>query len=133
MVLRLFLLFTLIPVLELWILIKLGSAMGGLAALALVIGTGIAGASLAKIQGLQTLQKIRECMHQGVTPADELVDALMILVAGIVLITPGLLTDIAGILLLVPTTRNQIKKRAKETFNQKVANGTIHIRRPDDF
>ena len=133
MVLRLFLLFTLIPVLELWILIKLGSAMGVFAALALVIGTGIAGASLAKIQGLHTLHKIRECMAQGITPADELIDALMILVAGIVLITPGLLTDISGILLLVPASRNRIKAWAKEAINKKVADGTIHIRKPDDF
>lgn len=134
MVLRLFLLFTLIPVLELWILIKLGSVMGGFAALALVIGTGIAGASLAKIQGLHTLNKIRECMAQGITPADELIDAVMILVAGIVLVTPGLLTDIAGILLLIPTTREALKLKVKEGINNRMANGTIHIRRPgDDF
>ncbi len=129
MVLRLFLLFTLIPVIELWLLIKIGSFMGPIAAIALVIGTGIAGASLAKIQGLQTVAKIKECMDRGMAPTEELIDALMILIAGIVLVTPGLLTDCAGILLLVPTSRYRIKSWAKEAFNKRIANGNIHINR----
>lgn len=129
MVLRLFLLFTLVPVMELWLLIKIGSFMGPFAAIALVIGTGIAGASLAKIQGLQTVLKIRACMDQGIMPTEELIDALMILIAGIVLITPGLLTDCAGILLLIPTSRSRIKAWAKEAFNRRIANGTIRIHR----
>ncbi|WP_300669009.1 FxsA family protein [Desulfoluna sp.] len=129
MVLRLFLLFTLIPVIELWLLIKIGSIMGPFAAIALVIGTGIAGASLAKIQGLQTIMKIRACMDQGITPTEELIDGFMILIAGIVLITPGLLTDCTGILLLIPTSRNRIKAWAKEMFNRRIANSTIRIHR----
>lgn len=129
MVLRLFLMFTLIPVLELWILIKIGSVMGPFAAIALVIGTGIAGASLAKIQGLHTVHKIRECMDQGIMPTEELIDALMILIAGIMLITPGLLTDCSGILLLIPASRNRIKVWAKEAINRRIASGTIRIHR----
>jgi UPF0716 protein FxsA len=121
--------FTLIPVIELWLLIKIGSYMGPFAAIALVIGTGIAGASLAKIQGLQTVLKIRECMDQGIMPKEELIDALMILIAGIVLVTPGLLTDCAGILLLIPTSRNRIKAWAKDFFNQRIANGSVRIHR----
>jgi UPF0716 protein FxsA len=129
MVLRLFLLFTLVPVIELWLLIKLGSAMGPFAAIALVIGTGIAGASLAKIQGLQTVLKIRECMDQGIMPAEELIDALMILIAGIVLVTPGLLTDCAGILLLIPASRNRIKAWARTALNRRIQDGSIRIHR----
>ena len=129
MVLRLFLLFTIIPVIELWLLIKIGSIMGPFAAVALVIGTGIAGASLAKIQGLQTFLKIREGMEQGVAPTEELIDALMILVAGIVLVTPGLLTDCMGILLLIPASRNRIKTWAREAFSRRIANGSVRIHR----
>jgi len=129
MVLRLFLLFTLVPVIELWLLIKIGSFMGAFAALALVIGTGIAGASLAKIQGLQTVIKIRECMDQGIMPTEELIDALMILIAGIVLVTPGLLTDFAGILLMIPASRARIKAWARDAFNRRIESGNIRIHR----
>ncbi len=129
MLLKLFLLFTLIPVVELFLLIQLSSFMGPLSTIILVISTGFAGASLAKLQGLQTITRIQENYKQGIMPGDELIDAFLILVAGIVLITPGLLTDIAGILLLIPSTRNTFKKSVKRWFATKVQSGQINIRK----
>ena len=129
MLLKLFLLFTLIPVVELFLLIQLSSFLGPLSTIILVVSTGFAGASLAKLQGLQTITRIQENYKQGIMPGDELIDAFLILVAGIVLITPGLLTDIAGILLLIPSTRNTFKKSVKRWFATKVQSGQINIRK----
>ncbi len=129
MILKLFLLFTLIPVIELFLLIQLSSFLGPLSTIVLVVSTGFAGASLAKLQGMQTIMKIQENYKQGIMPGDEVIDAFLILVAGIVLITPGLLTDIAGILLLIPKTRNAFKLFVKKGFEKRVQSGQINIRR----
>lgn len=102
---KLFLLFTLIPVAELAILIKIGSLIGVGPTIAIVILTGLAGAWLARSQGFGVLSSIRMKMDAGEFPADELMEGLLILAAGIVLITPGILTDIIGFLLLLPPTR----------------------------
>jgi UPF0716 protein FxsA len=103
--LKLFLAFTLIPVIEIYILIKLGTHIGALTTVLLVIATGIAGAFLARVQGFYTLFRIRTALRERRMPTQELIDAFLILVAGIVLLTPGFLTDAAGILLLIPATR----------------------------
>ena len=109
MLLKLFLAFTIIPVVEIYILIQTGSFFGVLTSIALVIFTGILGAYLARIQGLQTLFRIQESMREGRLPSAELLDALLIGIAGRVLLTPGFLTDTVGFVLLIPSTRNMIK------------------------
>ncbi len=129
MLLRLFLLFTLIPVIELFLLIQLSSFLGPLSTIILVIATGFAGASLARLQGLQTIIKIQTNYKQGIMPGDEIIDAFLILVAGIVLITPGLLTDISGILLLIPKTRQSFKSFIKREFEKRVQSGSVTIHR----
>ena len=70
--------------------------------------TGFLGAFMARMQGLQTLFRIQESLREGRMPSGELLDALLIVIAGLVLLTPGFLTDSAGFLLLIPTTRNSI-------------------------
>lgn len=129
MLIKLFLLFTLIPIIELFLLIQLSSFLGPLSTIILVISTGFAGASLARLQGMQTIVRIQENYKQGVMPGDEIIDAFLILVAGIVLITPGLLTDISGILLLLPKTRQSFKKFIKREFEKRVQNGSVTIHR----
>ena len=109
MLLKLFLAFTIIPIIEIYLLIEIGSMFGALTAVALVILTGFLGAFLARMQGLQTLYRIQESLHEGRMPSGELLDALLIVIAGLVLLTPGFLTDSAGFLLLIPATRNSIK------------------------
>ena len=109
MLLKLFLAFTIIPIIEIYLLIEIGSMFGALTAVALVILTGFLGAFLARMQGLQTLYRIQESLREGRMPSGELLDALLIGIAGLVLLTPGFLTDSAGFMLLIPATRNAIK------------------------
>ena len=109
MLLKLFLAFTIIPIIEIYLLIEIGAMFGALTAVTLVILTGFLGAFLARMQGLQTLYRIQESLREGRMPSGELLDALLIVIAGLVLLTPGFLTDSAGFLLLIPTTRNSIK------------------------
>ena len=109
MLLKLFLAFTIIPIIEIFLLIEIGSMFGALTAVTLVILTGFLGAFLARMQGLQTLYRIQESLRAGRMPSGDLLDALMIVIAGLVLLTPGFLTDSAGFLLLIPATRNSIK------------------------
>ena len=127
---KLFLAFTLIPVSEIYILITIGGQIGILPSIALVILTGIIGASLARSQGLQTLGRIRDSFQQGLVPGEELLNALLIAIAGIVLLTPGFLTDAAGLFLLIPATRTLcrewLKRRMELIYAQRnVGNGPI--------
>ncbi len=127
MLLKLFMCFTIIPVIELYFLIKVGSIIGGFNTIIIILGTGFFGAWLARMEGMQTLIRVRENMQQGIMPAEDLIDALIIFVAGILLITPGLLTDCSGLLLLWPVTRNKFKKFLKQKFNKMMSDGTIDI------
>ena len=127
---KLFLAFTIIPVSEIYILIAIGGQIGILPSIALVILTGIVGASLARSQGLQTLGRIRDSFQKGVVPGEELLNALLIAIAGIVLLTPGFLTDAAGLFLLIPATRTLcrewLKRRIELVYAQRnVGNGPI--------
>ncbi|EMS79108.1 MULTISPECIES: FxsA family protein [Desulfotignum] len=129
MLLKLFLCFTLIPILELYLLIKLGTVIGGFNTILLVILTGFAGAWLARMQGMVTMLKVRMNLQQGIMPAEDLMDGLIILIAGLVLITPGLITDVAGLLLLWPVTRNRFKRFLRKKFDELQAGGNINITR----
>lgn len=110
MFLRLLLLFTLVPLVELFILVKLGSVIGVGATVLIVIATGILGASLARWQGLGVLRRLTEDLERGKLPADALLDGLLIFIAGAVLLTPGLITDALGFFLLLPAGRAVVKK-----------------------
>ena len=109
MLLKLFLAFTIIPIIEIYLLIEIGSIFGALTAVILVILTGFLGAFLARMQGLQTFFRIQESLREGRMPSGDLLDALLIVIAGLVLLTPGFLTDSVGFLLLIPASRNSIK------------------------
>ncbi|MCP4113882.1 MAG: FxsA family protein [Desulfobacteraceae bacterium] len=129
MLLKLFLCFTLIPVVELYLLIKVGAVLGSFNTILLVIATGFFGAWLARMEGMNTMFKVRASLQQGSMPAEELLDALIIFVAGVVLITPGLLTDLSGLLLLWPVTRNAFKRILRQKLNEMNARGSINITR----
>lgn len=129
MFLKLFLAFTLIPVIEIYLLIEIGSRIGAILTVIIVVLTGLTGAYLARIQGMLTMMKVRNSMQQGVMPEDELIDALLILVAGIVLITPGFMTDITGIILLIPGTRYRINRFLKQWIEQWIRDKKDNIAR----
>ena len=127
MLLGLFFLFTLVPLIELYLLIRLGTSIGGVETIAIVIGTGVAGGLLAKSQGLAVLDRMRAELNQGRLPAESLLDGLLILIAGAMLVTPGLLTDGLGLLLLIPWSRKAIKSWLKRKMQEKISEGEIHI------
>ena len=127
MLLKLFLAFTLIPVIELFLLIKIGTIIGSINTICLVIITGFAGAWLARMEGMHTMLKVRHNLEQGIMPAEELIDALIIFCAGAVLITPGILTDFAGLLLLWPVTRKKFKQFLRKKFDDMNKQGDINI------
>ena len=129
MLLKLFLAFTLIPIIELYLLIEIGTIIGTLNTVILVIATGFAGAWLARMQGMQTMIRVRSSLQQGIMPTEELMDALLIFMAGIVLLTPGFITDAAGLLLLIPETRNHFKRFLRYKFDRWIQNQNIHIQR----
>lgn len=123
---RLLLLFTVVPLVELALLVQLGRWMGLVPTVALVLLTGVLGAALARQQGLRTLARLRADVDAGRMPADALIDGLMILVAGAVLLTPGLLTDLLGFALLVPATRRALRRAVRARFEHRfvVRSGT---------
>ena len=127
MFLRLFLLFTCIPLVELFLLLKIGSIVGALNTILLVIITGVLGAYLAQQEGLRTLERIRTLMAQGEMPGESLIDALLILVAGFVLITPGILTDLLGFLMLIPATRAPIRRWIRGQLERKFKAGNAAV------
>lgn len=103
---KLFILFILVPVAELYLFMTLGEQLGLGNTLAIIVITAIIGASLTKSQGIRAMQKLQQATGQGRLPAREAFDGIMILLAGAVLITPGFLTDAVGFLLLVPPIRS---------------------------
>ncbi len=127
MLLRLFLLFTLIPIAELALLIRIGGWLGLGPTLLLVAGTGAAGAWLARREGLRSWLAVQAELGQGKLPGESLVHAMLILVAGVVLITPGVITDVAGILLLLPPVRKGLIARLRRRFEAQIESGTIGI------
>jgi len=120
MFLRLLLLFTVVPLVELYLLITIGGVIGVAATIAIVLGTGILGAWLARWQGLAVLRRINEEMAAGRLPTDALIDGLLVLVAAAVLLTPGLLTDTAGFVLLVPAGRAVVRKAVAAAIARRV-------------
>lgn len=117
MLLKLFLAFTIIPFIEIYLLIKIGSYLGAFNTVIIVILTAFFGALLARYQGFKTMLRVKESLERGEMPAEELMDALLILLAGIVLLTPGFLTDLAGLIILVPSTRLMFKRWLRKKFD----------------
>ncbi len=122
MILRLFFLFAIVPVIELYLLIRIGSVIGALNTIVIVIATAAAGAFFTRREGLRTMQRIRMNMSRGIMPSQEMFDAVLIFVAGLVLITPGFLTDITGFLLLIPHSRAVIKRFITQKANEWLQN-----------
>ncbi|ABL98750.1 FxsA family protein [Shewanella amazonensis] len=102
------LIFILIPVVELSVLIRVGEALGSLTTVALVLFTAVVGVSLVRSQGLSTLMQAQQKMARGEAPTSELVQGMMLAMAGVLLLIPGFVTDFIGLLLLTPITRKPL-------------------------
>lgn len=105
---RLGLLFVTVTSLELFLLLKVGSAIGIVSTIGLIFFTGFLGAYLTRQQGLRVLREITETLQRGEMPTSEILSGVCLLVVGALLVTPGLLTDLTGFLLLVPAIRGQL-------------------------
>jgi len=116
MLLRLLLLLTVVPLVELALLLWLADATDLWFTFALVIATGALGAALARHEGLRCWRRVHDEMAAGRLPGDPLLDGLMILLAGALLVTPGVLTDLVGFGLLLPPFRRVVKRSAARRF-----------------
>ncbi|MFC2076373.1 FxsA family protein [candidate division KSB1 bacterium] len=113
-------LFIVLPLAELYLLIEIGKVIGSIEVIGLIIVTGIVGAWLARSQGLYIISSIRTELAQGRMPAARLVDGVMVLAGGLLLLTPGLLTDAFGFTLLLPFTRDRYRHHLRRWFEKRV-------------
>ena len=135
MLFKLILLFVLLPWIELWLLLAIGERIGTLATLGLILFTGVLGATLARYEGAQAFARISRTLRQGGLPTDDVIEGALILAAGLVLLTPGFLTDATGFLLLIPPARRSIRNWLKTQFRQRtniVFTTTARGDRPDN-
>ena len=107
----LFLTFLLVPVLEIYLLIEIGSLIGAVWTVTAVVGTAALGAGLVRRQGLAALARFRSATQAGELPAVTIIEGLALLVAGAFLLTPGVFTDLVGFLLLTPPLRQFLVRR----------------------
>jgi UPF0716 protein FxsA len=103
------LIFIIVPIVELAVIIQVGQALGVLPTIGLLLAVSIAGAWLVKREGIGVWRRFRRQIDSGVVPARELADGVMILFAGALLMTPGFVTDVLGLALLIPTVRGAVR------------------------
>jgi len=125
---KLLILFIIVPVTELYILIEVGKRIGSLTTIGIIIFTGIIGAYLVKGQGFMILKKIQNDLNEGIMPGDSLIQGAIILAGGILLLTPGFVTDILGFIFLIPVSRNVIKKYLLKWLKGKIKEGNIYYK-----
>ena len=121
----LILLFTILPALELALLIKVGSHIGALNTIFIVIGIGVVGAALARYEGFRVLMKVQDSLQRGIMPNAEILDGFMVLAGGVALLTPGFITDVLGLLLLFPLTRAGIRWLLRRKFQSMIKQGQV--------
>lgn len=126
---KLLLIFILVPIAEVYAFIQVGSLIGPVPTVALVLLTGIAGAYLARVQGLDLLFRVQAELAAGRLPAEELLDGALILAGALLLLTPGFFTDLFGFLLLVPGSRRGLKRYLRAWLQRQLAQGNITFTR----
>ncbi len=125
---KLLILFVIVPVTELYILIEVGKKIGSLTTIGIIILTGIIGAYLVKSQGFMILRKIQNDLNEGIMPGDSLIQGAIILAGGILLLTPGFVTDIIGFIFLIPASRRVVKKYLLKWLKGKIKEGNFYYR-----
>ena len=120
MALLLFIVFVGVPFAEIYVLLQVGHAIGVLNTLALLILVSMVGAWLAKREGLGVIRRVQDALNAGRVPAAELVDGFLILLAAALMITPGFLTDIVAIFLLLPPVRAMVRQTLRRRFARRI-------------
>ncbi|RDW16323.1 membrane protein FxsA [Oceanobacillus arenosus] len=118
-----------IPAAEIGVFIWLGNMIGPWWVIFLILFTGIAGVAIAKKQGIDTWNRARVMMSQGQPPGEAMIDGICIFMGSILLFLPGLISDIAGIILILPFARRPIKRWIYYYLRRKMKNGTIIFRK----
>jgi UPF0716 protein FxsA len=130
MFIRLLFIFICIPAIELYVLLQIHHLIGTFPTIALILLTGVAGAYLARTQGVAILRRIAAELNAGRLPGGELLDGAMVLVGGVLLLTPGFCTDLLGFLFLAPWSRAGLKKIIRRLLQRMIERGEIHIHWP---
>jgi UPF0716 protein FxsA len=126
---KLLAIFIFVPLVEIYILIEAGRIIGVAPTIALILMTGIAGAWLARSQGVELLRRIQNETARGEMPAAALIDGALVLVGGLLLLTPGFFTDLLGFSFLVPLTRDLWRNILSAWLQKQIAQGSVTIRR----
>lgn len=121
-------LFLVVPFLELFVLLQVGQAIGVFDTIALLVLVSLTGAWLVKREGLGVLRRAEERVATGAVPGRELVDGVLILLAGALLLTPGFLTDVVGILLLLPPVRAGLRGRTVRWLRRRASVRVVRYR-----
>lgn len=116
-----------VPLVELWLFIKIGQYIGAANTILLAILTGMAGAWLAKHQGLRVLWEIRSLLSRGIMPGHKLVEGVLVLLGALLLLTPGFLTDILGLMCLLPATRQFLTAVVIKLLEEYLRSGRVRI------
>ncbi|MCC4816734.1 membrane protein FxsA [Vibrio lentus] len=122
----LLLLFIFVPIIEISLFIQVGGFLGLWPTIALVLITAFVGASLVRSQGIQTLMSVQGRLQQGEMPAQQILEGVMLAVAGVLLLTPGFMTDALGMLVLLPAPRAMIAKKMMEKMVVSNMSGGFH-------
>ena len=123
------LVFLLVPVAELYVIYKVGDAIGVLPTFLLLALDSVLGSLLLRAQGRAVWRRFNEAMAAGRIPHREVIDGVLVIFGGAFLLTPGFLTDVAGLLLLIPPTRSVVRRIAVRRLGRRVAAGVAD--RPD--
>lgn len=123
----LFLLFTIVPIIELFLLIEVGKVIGAWDTVFIVISTGVVGAYMAKSQGISILMSTQKQLIQGQMPTDNILQGVLVFLGGVLLITPGFITDFLGLTLVFPLTRHLYIQFVKSYIQRKIKSGGIHF------
>lgn len=117
---RLFFLFTAMTLIEVYVLMSVGSLLGAELTIGIIILTAFAGSYLVRSQGLQTVQKLQARLAAGEAPGQEIVEGIMLLVCGVLLVTPGFVTDAIGLLVLTPQIRGRLAKTIIAKYKDRI-------------
>ncbi|HHY11902.1 MAG TPA: FxsA family protein [Firmicutes bacterium] len=107
-----------VPVLELALLIEVGKRIGTWWTLAIVVGTGVLGGTLLAAEGYGVFRKAKKEVNEGRIPKNQIIDGLLVVIGAVLLVTPGLITDTVGLILLFPLTRLPVRSAVKRWIQQ---------------
>ncbi|MGH8887174.1 MAG: FxsA family protein [Egibacteraceae bacterium] len=129
--------FIVVPIAELWVILQVGQLIGILPTVALLLFDALAGAWLVKREGLRTWRRFRAALDEPRIPTEEVVDGALVLLGGALMLTPGFLTDVVGLLLVLPPTRalanRLVRTRVRMSFGLiGLAPRRRHVRRPEE-